>query len=164
LHREQVSITNSGLVIDRAIDDRGKISPLKKATEEDSRSRAVIIPEITLKMLNRWLERASDCGAVSILDRFRYGLKNAGIDYETRGLTVHCLRYTYNTRMRTLLSKQVLRKFVGHRSRYHDRPLRQPDPCGTAYSLSRGTAIGGAVLGEWRVGQKPAVGIRGLPV
>jgi integrase len=61
LHREQVSLPNSGLLIDRAIDQRGIIGPLKKATEDDPRSRAVIIPEITLKMLERWLERASEC-------------------------------------------------------------------------------------------------------
>jgi integrase len=142
LHREQVSIPNSGLVIDRAMDDRGQIGPLKKATAEDSRSRAVIIPEITLKMLERWLERAPECpgypGLVFsyrgkpvanyyILDRFRFGLDKLGIDYETRRLTVHCLRYTYNTRMRTLLSEQVLREFVGHRSvamtDHYDNPI-----------------------------------------
>jgi integrase len=146
LHREQVSIANSGLVIDRAIDDRGEIGPLKKATKEDPRSRAVIIPEITMRMLERWLERAPECGAIAhsypgllfpyhgkpvanyyIIDRFRYGLQNAGIDYKTRRLTVHCLRYTYNTRMRTLLSEQVLREFVGHRSAamtdHYDRPI-----------------------------------------
>jgi integrase len=129
-------------VIDRAVDDRGEIGPLKKATNEDSRSRAVIIPEITFKMLERWLDRAPECpdhpGLVFsyhgkpianyyILDRFRYGLENAGIDYEKRRLTVHCLRYTYNTRMRTLLSEQVLREFVGHRSvtmtDHYDNPI-----------------------------------------
>jgi hypothetical protein len=44
LHQEQVSIPNNGLVIDRAVDDRGQIGSLKKATKEDPRSRAVIIP------------------------------------------------------------------------------------------------------------------------
>jgi integrase len=131
LHREQVSVSNSGLLIDRAIDERGVIGPLKKATEGDPRSRAVIIPEITLRMLARWLDRAPECPACPglvfsyrgklianyyILDRFRYGLQNAGIDCGGRRLTVHCLRYTYNTRMRTLLSEQVLREFIGHRS------------------------------------------------
>jgi integrase len=126
-----VSVPNSGLVIDRAVDDRGQIGPLKKATEEDPRSRAVIIPEITLKILERWLERTPEApnypGLVFsyrgkpvanyyILDRFRFGLDKLGIDHEKRRLTVHCLRYTYNTRMRTLLSEQVLREFVGHRS------------------------------------------------
>ena len=142
LHRDQISIENSGLVIDRAVDDLGQIGLLKKATEEDPRSRAVIIPEITLKMLERWLGKVKDChdfpGLIFsyngkpianyyILDRFRYGLKNAGIDYESRQLTIHCLRYTYNTRMRTLLSEQVLREFVGHRSismtDHYDRPI-----------------------------------------
>jgi integrase len=142
LHREQVSIPNSGLLIDRAVDDQGEIGSLKKATAEDNRGRAVIIPEVTLRMLERWLGRAPECpeypGLVFsyhgkpianyyILDRFRYGLQNAGIDYETRRLTVHCLRYTYNTRMRTLLSEQVLREFVGHRSvamtNHYDNPI-----------------------------------------
>jgi integrase len=142
LHREQVSILHSGLLIDRALDNQGLLGPLKKATDDDSRSRAVIIPEITLKMLERWLDRAPECPSYPgllfpyhgkpianyyILDRFRYGLENANIDYEKRRLTVHCLRYTYNTRMRTLLSEQVLREFVGHRSiamtDHYDRPI-----------------------------------------
>jgi integrase len=142
LHREQISLAHSGLLIDRAVDDLGEIGPLKKVTDEDSRSRAVIVPEITLKMLERWLERIPECPSFPglvfpyhrkpvanyyIIDRFRYGLKNAGIDYENRRLTVHCLRYTYNTRMRTLLSEQVLREFVGHRSiamtDHYDRPI-----------------------------------------
>ena len=129
-------------MIDRAIDDLGQIGLLKKATEEDPRSRAIIIPEITLKMLERWLYKVPECpqypGLVFpyrgkpianyyILDRFRFGLNKLGIDQKKRRLTVHCLRYTYNTRMRTLLSEQVLREFVGHRSiamtDHYDRPI-----------------------------------------
>jgi integrase len=142
LHRDQVSIPNSGLVINQAIDAMEKIGPLKKATKEDSRSRAVVIPELTLKMLERWLDRAPECpqypGLVFpyrgkpvtsyyILDRFKFGLDRLGIDYEKRRLTVHCLRYTYNTRMRTRLSEQVLREFLGHRSTamtdHYDNPI-----------------------------------------
>ena len=161
LHRDQISVANSGLVIDRAVDDLGQIGLLKKATEEDSRSRAVIIPEITLRILERWLERVPECsyfpGLVFpyhgkpvanyyILDRFHYGLKNAGIDYESRRLTVHCLRYTYNTRMRTLLSEQVLREFVGHRSiamtDHYDRPILME----RLAAYQGGKAFGGTVL------------------
>jgi integrase len=142
LHREQVSVPNSGRLIDRAIDEGGLIGPLKKATTEDSRSRAVIIPEITLKTLERWIMRYDETPQYPgllfhyrgkpvanyyILDRFRFGLDRMGIDHETRRLTVHCLRYTYNTRMKTLLSAQVLREFIGHRSEamtdHYDNPI-----------------------------------------
>jgi integrase len=142
LNREQVNVPNSGLIIDRAIDERGKIGLLKKATADDSRSRAVIIPELTLKMLERWLERAPESpdfpGLIFsyrgkpvanyyILDRFRFGLDRLGIDHIKRRLTVHCLRYTYNTRMRTKLPESVLREFIGHRSvdmtDHYDNPI-----------------------------------------
>ncbi len=142
LHREQINAAQSGLIIDRALDDMGKIGGLKKATADDSRSRAVIIPEITMKMLLRWLDIVHEpetypglvfpyhnkpVASYYLLDRFKYGLDNVGIDYTTRRLTVHCLRYTYNTRMRTLLSEQVLREFVGHRSiamtDHYDNPI-----------------------------------------
>ena len=61
LHRDQISIANSGLVIDRAVDELGQIGLLKKGIEEDPRSRAVIIPEITLRMLEGWLDRTPEC-------------------------------------------------------------------------------------------------------
>jgi len=128
---EQVSLANSGLVIDRAVDERGVIGLLKKGTEEDPRSRAVIIPDKSLKVLERWMDRTPKCSefpglvfpyrnkiisASYIFDRFRYGLDNLGIDHEKRRLTVHCLRYTYNTRMKTSLPGEVLREFLRHRS------------------------------------------------
>jgi integrase len=144
LHREQVSIPNSGLVIDRAVGDMGVIGPLKKATREDPRSRAVIIPEKTIRILARLFDRAPECpnypglvfpyrgkmvGNYYLLDRFRFGLDKLGIDHEKRRLTVHCLRYTYNTRMKTELPGDVLREFLGHRSiemtDYYDNPILQ---------------------------------------
>lgn len=142
LHRDQIAQEHSGLLIDRAMDERGNIGLLKKATADDTRSRAVVIPALTMNMLNYWQAIAPELdkypGLVFsyrqkpvanyyILDRFRFGLDNVGIDYKNRRLTVHCLRYTYNTRMRTLLSEQVLREFVGHRSiamtDHYDRPI-----------------------------------------
>ena len=139
---EQVSLPNSGLVIDRAVDVRGKIGLLKKGTEKDTRSRAVIIPEKSLKILERWLDRMPECpeypglvfpyrskmvSGYYILDRFRYGLDRLGIDHEKRRLTVHCLRYTYNTRMKTKLPGDILREFLGHRSigmtDHYDNPI-----------------------------------------
>jgi integrase len=93
-------------------------------------------------MLKRWLDRGLESpqypGLVFsyrgkpvanyyILDRFRFGLDKLGIDHEKRRLTVHCLLYTHNTRMHTLLSEQVLREFIGHRSiamtDHYDNPI-----------------------------------------
>jgi hypothetical protein len=51
-----------------------------------------------------------------ILDRFCFGLDRMKIDHEMRRLTVHCLRYTYNTRMKMKVPGDVLRGFLGHRS------------------------------------------------
>jgi len=142
LFEEQVSIANSGLMIDRAVDQRGIIGLLKKGTEEDPRSRAVLIPDKSLKMLERWLDRVPKCpefpGLVFpyrnkmvsgwyILDRFQFGLDRLGIDHKKRRLTVHCLRYTYNTHMKTKLPGDVLREFLGHRSvgmtDHYDNPI-----------------------------------------
>ena len=142
MFREQVSLPNSGLVIDRAVDDRGIIGLLKKGTEKDPRSRAVIIPEKSLRILERWLDRIPKClnypglvfpyrskmvSGYYILDRFRYGLDRMGIDHQARRLTVHCLRYTYNTRMKTNLPAEILREFLGYRSAgmtdHYDNPI-----------------------------------------
>jgi len=139
---EQVSLANSGLVIDRAVDERGIIGLLKKGTEEDPRSRAVLIPDKSLKILERWMDKTPKCpefpglifpyrnkmiSSCYILDRFRFGLDNLGIDHVKRRLTVHCLRYTYNTCMKTKLPGDVLREFLGHRSigmtDHYDNPI-----------------------------------------
>jgi integrase len=50
-------------------------------------------------------------------DRFTLGLKNAGINLEQgRVLTPHSLRFTYNTKMRRLISGEHLRLMTGHES------------------------------------------------
>ena len=93
-------------------------------------------------MLKRWLDRGLESpqypGLVFsyrgkpiskwyILDRFNFGLDRLGIDHVKRRLTVHCLNYTYNTRMKTILSAEVLRDFIGHRSEamtdHYDNPI-----------------------------------------
>jgi len=51
-----------------------------------------------------------------ILDRFQFGLARLGIDHKTRRLTIHCLRYTYNTLMKTKLPGDILIEFLGHKS------------------------------------------------
>ena len=142
LSEEQAILSHSGLIIDRAVDSRGLIGMLKMETEEDVRSRAVLIPEKTIKTIEPWLDRKPKCpdypGLVFpyrdkvlngwyILDRFQFGLNRLGIDHEKRRLTVHCLRYTYNTRMKTKLPRDILKEFLGHRSdkmpEHYDNPI-----------------------------------------
>jgi integrase len=56
-------------------------------------------------------------------------MRRAGIREEGRKLTVHSLRYTYNTKMETLLSEERLLQFMGHESRqmtlHYSRPYWQ---------------------------------------
>jgi integrase len=127
-----------GLIIDRAYDAKMKLGMLKKGTEDDPRYRVVMIPDRTIKILDLWLERAPASGPVFVyhghamtkehfLARFEIGLARAGIIAGGRRLTVHALRYTYNTRMRPLVSAEVLQEFVGHKSDemtdHYDRPF-----------------------------------------
>ena len=55
------------------------------------------------------------------------GLRRAGINVEGRNLVVHGLRHTYNTKMRELLTGEVLRDFTGHKSikmtDHYDQPF-----------------------------------------
>jgi integrase len=144
IHREQVvrkqlasGTELVGLIVDRAYDAAMDLGRLKKATGKDPRYRVVILPDRTVKILDAWLERAPQGDPLfqfrgepitreHLLARWESGLARAGIDLAGRRITVHGLRYTYNSRMRPLLSAEVLQEFVGHRSdemtELYDRP------------------------------------------
>lgn len=126
-----------GLIVDQAYDGDMLLGMLKKGTEEDPRYRAVLLPDRTMQILGLWLEHAPPTGPIfqyhghplnkdHFLSRWSAGLARAGIDVEGKRLTVHALRYTFNTRMRPLLSAEVLLAFTGHRSEdmtdLYDRP------------------------------------------
>ena len=57
---------------------------------------------------------------------FTRAIKRAGIEANGRKLTMHSLRYTYVTQMRTVLSGEIVQKMVGHTSiemtNYYNRP------------------------------------------
>lgn len=57
---------------------------------------------------------------------FTRAIKRAGIEAKGRKLTMHSLRYTYVTQMRTVLSGEIVQKMVGHTSiemtNYYNRP------------------------------------------
>jgi integrase len=127
-----------GLIVDRAYDAKMNIGMLKKGSEQDPRYRAVILPKRTMNIIDQWLEKAPATGPIFVyhggpmtkehfLARFEVGLSRAGIQLGDRCLTVHGLRYTYNTRMRPLVSAEVLQGFIGHKSDemtdHYDRPF-----------------------------------------
>lgn len=138
LSHEQI-ISGKGLVIDRELDEEGKISFPKKGTESDPRFRVVPISDYTLELLDRWVDtRETKTGllftyhghSVSgglLLKRFKRALAAAKIDTTTRRITFHGLRYTFNTKMKNAIPREMLRDIIGHKSEemtnLYDRPV-----------------------------------------
>jgi len=127
LHREQIYEEQGGIIVDRAFDSADVLSLPKKGTGSDPRHRAVPVPDRTIRILSRWLPFAPHHGPIFtyqgrpvsqsyLLARFELGIRTAGITGGDRRLKVHSLRYTYVTRMETLVSGQALREWTGHRS------------------------------------------------
>jgi integrase len=139
-HRLQDGSYLYGLIVDRAYDSTGQISSaLKKGNDEDLRHRAVILSDKTMRIVNLYLDSCPVVDGPVFLyhghpvskdllnARWKVGLANAQIDMsDNRRMTVHALRYTYNTRMKALVSEQTLHEFIGHNSsemtEHYDRP------------------------------------------
>ena len=104
--------------------------------------RSILLPDRTINLLELWktLTRYPDPGdyvfagrygrwlsARSITINLLPGLQRAGINTEGRNIVAHSLRHTYNTKMRELLTGDVLRDFTGHKSikmtDHYDRPF-----------------------------------------
>ncbi len=127
-----------GLIVDRALNRNNEIAGLKKANKEDLRVRVVVLSDKTMRILDMYLtsikhkegllflHRGQPVRKENLGRRWAGGLKQAKIPLKGRRLTPHAMRYTYNTRMRMLLSEQVLQEVVGHRSdamtALYDRP------------------------------------------
>lgn len=129
-----------GLIVDKAFDSTGHINDtLKKGNDENLRHRAVILAEKTMRIVNLYIDSNPVVdGPVFLFHghtiskellnaRLKVGLANAKIDMSgNRHMTVHALRYTYNTRMKALVSEQTLHEFIGHTSsemtQLYDRP------------------------------------------
>lgn len=144
---DQLYLDLGGLIVDRAVDDEGKIGPPKKSRRGDPRFRVAYVPEKTWRILALWTGKRKDpqvekykgllfpyrgapVGAGYILDRFQFGLQNAGVSTAGRILSPHSCRYTYDTKMKAVLSRDVLQEFIGHRSDamtdHYDRATLRP--------------------------------------
>lgn len=132
-------VSGKGLIIDRSLDEKGNVDLVKKGTAADPRIRVVPMSVYTLSILNRWIECRGDSpgllftyrghriSAGYLLKRFQIALDNAGIDLTNRRITFHGLRYTYNTRMKNAIPREMLRDIIGHKNDsmtdHYDRPV-----------------------------------------
>jgi integrase len=136
LQPHHIILEQSAIVVAQAIDRDGDIAFPKKGTASDNRQRAVIIPEKTCRMLERWMPHSGEfvfefwgkpVSQRLIGQRFDRGLSRAGIIRTGRLITPHSLRYTYNTKMETLLTGDILRAMIGHRDEsmtdHYSRPI-----------------------------------------
>jgi integrase len=145
IHRDQVYPQYSGIIVNRQFDNDDNIMDPKMSNRERRRYREVIVPKRTMEMLLHWIELEDPEGLLFTFhgenvrrrylpDRFRIGLKNAGIKAEGKRYTPHSLRYTYNTRMEDYLPKRMLQEFTGHESDQMTDYYFNPD---TAHLLER---------------------------
>lgn len=127
IHRYQIIREQGGIIIDKQLDSFEQYALPKKGKKSDPRHRIALVPEKTLRILDFWLPYAPEEGPIFtfhdrpvtrsyLSNRFHYGLKQAGINTDGRTITPHSLRYTYRTRMETLLPGEILRDFMGHRT------------------------------------------------
>ena len=132
-------VPGKGLIIDRALDEKGKTDHVKKGSAADPRIRVVPMSVYTMSILTRWIElrgdhpgllftyRGHSISSGYLLKRFRAAMKKAGIDLSGRRITFHGLRYTYNTRMKNAIPREMLRDIIGHKTDsmtdHYDRPV-----------------------------------------
>ena len=127
-----------GLIIDKALNSKQEIVGLKKATKDDLRVRVVVLSEKTMRVLDMFLatvppregllflHRGQPIQKKTLGRRWAAGLSQAKINLEGRRMTPHAMRYTFNTRMRMLVSEKTLQAVIGHKSEdmtiHYDRP------------------------------------------
>ena len=121
-------IRQDAILINAMIDSSNeRVNRLKKWSAENKRWRITVLPDRTVKMINLLRLDKSDNDYVFIYEgkqittgflllHFKAVLKRNGIDHQKRNLTIHSLRFTYNTLMRREISDEDLRLMVGHTS------------------------------------------------
>jgi len=132
-------IRNDAILINAMMDSEGKRSNhLKKGDDENKKWRIVILPSRTVKMLQN-LQLMTDKKYTDFIfelnglpveqqylnSHFQRQLDRMGIDHRARNLSIHSLRFTYNTLMKRAINNNDLRAMIGHVSEvmtdYYDR-------------------------------------------
>ena len=122
-------IKDDTILLNAAIDTEGeRKNLLKKGKEDNKKWRLVFLSEKAVKMLQKHKSMQFNTGeddylfikdGVPVLptyinSRFRRALTNIGVDWEERDISIHSLRFTYNSLMRREISESDLRLMMGH--------------------------------------------------
>jgi len=119
-------IRPDAILINAMIDSNDeRVNRLKKWTNTNKKWRVTVLPDKTVKMIELLRLDKSDNDYVFVymdkplttsflLDHFKCVLRNNNIDCDARNITIHSLRFTYNSLMRNEISGDDLRLMVGH--------------------------------------------------
>lgn len=130
-------IRPDAILINAMIDSNDeRVNRLKKWTEDNKKWRVTVLPDKTVKMIDLLrLDKSDDDYVFTyenktlttwfLLEHFCCVLNKNGIDHKGRNITIHSLRFTYNSLMRNEISGDDLRLMVGHTSErmteYYDK-------------------------------------------
>ena len=130
-------IRPDAILINAMIDSNDeRVNRLKKWTEDNKKWRVTVLPDKTVKMIDLLRLDKSDNDYVFmyenepltsdfLLSHFKCILIKNNIDCKGRNITIHSLRFTYNSLMRNEISGDDLRLMVGHTSEkmteYYDK-------------------------------------------
>lgn len=118
--------------------DDKRVDHLKKGNNNNKKWRLAILPEKSVRMIDTMKSfkiihntdyvfeyHGEQIGAEFLNRHFKKVLEKNGIDHKERNITIHSLRFTYNTMMRKEISEDDLRKMIGHTSKsmtdYYDK-------------------------------------------
>ncbi len=119
-------IRPDAILINAMIDSNAeRVNRLKKWSDDNKKWRVTVLPDKTVKMIDLFRLDKNDNDYVFVymdkpistsflLDHFKLVLNKSGIDCRARNITIHSLRFTYNSLMRNEISGDDLRLMIGH--------------------------------------------------
>lgn len=132
-------IRPDAILINAMIDSNNeRVNHLKKWNDSNKKWRVTILPDRTVKMIDVLRLDKADSDYVFVFmgkpldgaflkQHFCRILTKGGFDCVKRNLTIHSLRFTYNTLMRREISDEDLRLMVGHTTEkmtdYYDKSV-----------------------------------------